>query len=141
MNPPAVRGLLCRLWLWLFHVRGGFVCPFVRSFAFGVGFGHSAGRWFRFSTMLFRVWFWFGLGRSACAVLSFFSFLGSAAHVGRPSRYLAKKREVCFVSLLCLDSAPRIPALKSGINGRSIKARHFERIDADGSRLSHILEF
>ena len=31
-------GLLLRLWLWLFRVRGGFVCP-LRWFAFGVGFG------------------------------------------------------------------------------------------------------
>ena len=51
-------GLLCRMWLWLFRVCGGFVCPFllVRAqrrfwstrvvvvscwFAFGVGFGPS----------------------------------------------------------------------------------------------------
>ena len=51
-------GLLCRLWLWLFRARGGLVCP-LRWFAFGVGFGRPAWRWFRSSLMLVRVWCWF----------------------------------------------------------------------------------
>ena len=55
-------GLLSRLWL--FRVRGGFVCPF-RWFAFGVGFGRPAWRMFRLSLMLDRVW----LGPSRLALV------------------------------------------------------------------------
>ena len=51
-------GLLRRLWLWLFRVRGGFVCPFC-WFASAVGFGRPALRWFRLSLMFVRVWCWF----------------------------------------------------------------------------------
>ena len=51
-------GLLCRLWLWLFCVRGGFVCPF-RLFAFGVGYGLSSCVVVSFVRLLVRVWCWF----------------------------------------------------------------------------------
>ena len=56
-----------------------------------------------------------GFGRSIYAAVSFHLFLCLAPCVGRPSRNLAKKcEEVRVVSLSCLNSAPRIPAVKSG---------------------------
>ena len=78
-------GLLCRLWLWLFRVCGGFVCPF-RRFAFCVG--RPARRRFRLSLTLVRVWCWFwsfvfGLGFWSCAAVSFYFFLCTAPRVGR----------------------------------------------------------
>ena len=51
-------GILRRLWLQLFRVRGGFACPF-RWFAFGVAFGRPKRRRFRLSLTLVRVWCWF----------------------------------------------------------------------------------
>ena len=65
--------------LWLFLVRGGFVCP-CRRVAFGVGFGRSVWQWFRFSTLLVggrdpSPW----LRSFACAVVSYlFSLFGAA---------------------------------------------------------------
>ena len=132
-------GLLCRLWLWRFRVRGAFVCP-CRWFALDVGFGRSAWRWIRLSSMLLRVrcWFWsfalgvgfgpsrlalacvrplafgIGFGRSSCAAGSFRLFLGYAPLVGIRSRNLAEKWGLIFVSLPCSNTAPTIPSVKIG---------------------------
>ena len=82
-------------------------------------------RWFRLSKLLFRVlcWYWSfafgaGFGHSVRAVVSFHLFLWSAPCVGRPRRNSAKKCEVRVVSTSCLNSAPRIPAVTSGLAGR-----------------------
>ena len=85
-------GLLRRLCLWLFRVRGGFVCRFC-WFAFGVGFGLPVWRWFRWSLMFVRVWCWFlSILRAwpwfwSCAVVSF--------HLGiiRPNVRKCRSRE------------------------------------------------
>ena len=107
----------------------GFGCSAfaVVSFALVVGSGLSAWRWFRLSDIWVRVCFGLsrlalvcpfafvvGFGRSACAVVSFHFVLGSAPRVGRPSRNFAKKFEVRVVCLPCVNSVPRIPAVKSG---------------------------
>ena len=86
------------------------VCCWFYSFAFGVGFGPSRlvlGCVFPFA-------FGVGFGRSSCAMVSFRLFPGSAPRVGWPSRNLAKMCAVRVVRLPCLNSDPRIPAVKSG---------------------------
>ena len=109
------------------------------AFAFGVGFGRSAWRWFRLSSMFVRVccWFWsfafgvdsgplrlvldcvppfapgVGIGRPVRADVSSHLRLGSAARVGSPSRDLAIKWAVCVVRLPCLYIATRIPVAKN----------------------------
>ena len=126
-------GLLCRLWLWLFRVRGGFVCPF-RRFAFGVG--RPVWRRFRLSIMLGRAW-----GRVWLRCVRLFRFVCSrfGARVNRPRRNLVRKREVRAVFSPYLNFAPRIPPVKSAQSaGRS--AGSLESADAMGPKrqtLSH----
>ena len=99
----AFSNLSHLLWLLLFCVRGGLVCPnFWLAFCAGIGpltlvFVLFLRR-FRLSKLLVSAWCWyrsFGavIGRSVCAVVSFHLFLWSAPSVGTPSRNLAKSEK------------------------------------------------